>query len=239
MASLSGAISTLLKQVSPFSLMLLFLCLIGLMPLPQPFTLINRMPTPTLNLLSPYEKIFGTPPNYSKLKIFGCLCYPWLRPYSSHKLDSSSKPCIFLGYSLTQNAYFCYDPSTSNFLFLASLVPPSAVHPQQQLQCEASAPVTSHLSLANNQNQPHQLLSTNSLPPTTQPDHHTTNSNHSMQTRAKNNIRKPIQKLNLHIQLSKLLILNPPHQPKLLKIQNGARPCLKNMMLLFGMGHGN
>ena len=38
MASLSGAISTLLKQVSPFSLMLLFLCLIGLMPLPQPFT---------------------------------------------------------------------------------------------------------------------------------------------------------------------------------------------------------
>ncbi|RVW70497.1 Retrovirus-related Pol polyprotein from transposon RE2 [Vitis vinifera] len=236
--------------------------------------LINRMPTPTLNLFSPYEKIFGTPPNYSKLKIFGCLCYPWLHPYSNHKLDSSSKPCIFLGYSLTQSAYFCYDPSTSKnfvsrhvrfvesiFPFKSSLpqaprpestsvstwmpplihtntttsalVPPSAVHPQQQLQCEASAPVTSHLSPASNQNQPHQLPSTNSLPTTTQPDHHTTNSNHSMQTRAKNNIRKPIQKLNLHIQLSKPLDLEPTTPTKLLKIQNGARPCLKNMMLLF------
>ena len=38
--------------------------------------LINRMPTPTLKLLSPYEEIFGALPNYSKLKVFGCLCYP-------------------------------------------------------------------------------------------------------------------------------------------------------------------
>ena len=38
--------------------------------------LINRMPTPTLHLSSPYENIFETTPNYSKLKIFGCLCYP-------------------------------------------------------------------------------------------------------------------------------------------------------------------
>ena len=73
--------------------------------------LINRMPTQTLNLCSPYEKIFGSSPNYSKLKVFGCLCYPWLRPYTSHKLESRSKPCIFFGYSLTQSAYLCYDPS--------------------------------------------------------------------------------------------------------------------------------
>ncbi|WKA01920.1 hypothetical protein VitviT2T_020169 [Vitis vinifera] len=75
--------------------------------------LINRMPTSTLNLSSPYENIFGSPPNYSKLRIFGCLCYPWLRPYSSHKLESRSKPCIFLGYSLTQSDYLYYHPPTS------------------------------------------------------------------------------------------------------------------------------
>ena len=63
--------------------------------------LINRMPTPTLQFSSPYEQIFATAPNYSKLKIFGCLCYPWLRPYSAHKLDTRSKPCVFIGYSLT------------------------------------------------------------------------------------------------------------------------------------------
>ena len=71
------------------------------------------MPTPILNLSSPYENIFGSPPNYSKLRIFSCLCYPWLRSYSSHKLESRSKPCIFLGYSLTQSAYLCYHPPTS------------------------------------------------------------------------------------------------------------------------------
>lgn len=71
------------------------------------------MPTPTLNMSSSYERIFGVPPNYSKLRIFGCLCYLWLRSYSRHKLESHSKPCIFVRYSLTQSAYLCYHPPTS------------------------------------------------------------------------------------------------------------------------------
>lgn len=37
--------------------------------------LINQMSTPTLQLFSPYEKLFGSSPNYSKLCVFGCL---WL-----------------------------------------------------------------------------------------------------------------------------------------------------------------
>lgn len=75
--------------------------------------LINRMPTQTLSLKSPFECLFGNIPNFSKLKIFGCLCFPWLRPYASNKLDSRSTPCVFLGYSTTQSAYFCLDRSTS------------------------------------------------------------------------------------------------------------------------------
>ena len=58
--------------------------------------LINRLPTLVLNLQSPYEKIFHKPPSYSKLRIFGCLCYPWLRPYTSNKLEPRSRPCIFV-----------------------------------------------------------------------------------------------------------------------------------------------
>ena len=75
--------------------------------------LINRMPTPTLHLSSPSNKIFKSPPNYTKLWVFGCLCYPWLRLYSQHKLDSHSTPCVFLGYSTTQSAYIYLDLSTS------------------------------------------------------------------------------------------------------------------------------
>ena len=75
--------------------------------------IINRMPTPTLHLLSPFDKLFESPPNYTKLRVFSCLCYPWLRPYSQHKLDSRSTPCVFLSYSSTQSAYICLDLSTS------------------------------------------------------------------------------------------------------------------------------
>lgn len=74
--------------------------------------LINRMPTPILSLQSPFQKLFQTNPNYEKLKIFGCLCFPWLRPYNNNKLDPKSSPCVFLGYSLTQSAYLCLEPSS-------------------------------------------------------------------------------------------------------------------------------
>ena len=74
--------------------------------------LINRLSTSMLSDKSPYEKFHGLTPNYEKLRIFGCLCFPWLRPYTSHKLEDRSKPCVFLGYSLTQSAYLCLDPDT-------------------------------------------------------------------------------------------------------------------------------
>jgi hypothetical protein len=77
--------------------------------------LINRLLTPLLNNKSPFESLFRSPPNYSKLRIFGCLCFPWLKPYTSHKLEPKSRPYLFLGYSSSQSAYKCYDLSSKNF----------------------------------------------------------------------------------------------------------------------------
>lgn len=75
--------------------------------------LINRLPTPTLNNESPFFKLFGNQPNYQKLRGFGCLCYPWVKPYNKHKLDPKSIPCVFVGYSSAQSAYYCLDPKTN------------------------------------------------------------------------------------------------------------------------------
>ena len=75
--------------------------------------LINRLPTPILKHQSPFESLFQHMPNYDKLRAFGCLCFPWMRPYSDHKLDKRSKPCVFLGYSNTHNAYKCLDLSSN------------------------------------------------------------------------------------------------------------------------------
>ncbi|XP_010490177.1 PREDICTED: uncharacterized protein LOC104767913 [Camelina sativa] len=67
------------------------------------------MVTLVLSNESPYVKLFGQPPNYHKLRIFGCMCYPWIRPYTAHKLSARSVLCVFLGYSLSQSAYLCLD----------------------------------------------------------------------------------------------------------------------------------
>jgi hypothetical protein len=72
--------------------------------------IINRLPTPVLHQSSPYEKLFNRSPNYSLLRVFGCKCFPLLRPYTSHKLQYRSKACIFLGYS--HAGYRCLDPLT-------------------------------------------------------------------------------------------------------------------------------
>ena len=73
--------------------------------------LINRMPKVGLSLWSSFEKLFNKALDPFKLRVFGCLCFPWLRPYSSHKLNPKSSPCVFLGYFLTQSDFLYFDPT--------------------------------------------------------------------------------------------------------------------------------
>jgi hypothetical protein len=74
--------------------------------------LINRLLTPVLAHASPIELLFRSKPDYSFLMIFGCACWPNLRPYNSHKLSFRSKQCVFLGYSSHHKGYKCLDIST-------------------------------------------------------------------------------------------------------------------------------
>ena len=49
--------------------------------------LINRLPTKGLQNDSPYHKLFSKSPQYDFLKVFGCACFPYLRPYNHNKLQ--------------------------------------------------------------------------------------------------------------------------------------------------------
>lgn len=71
------------------------------------------MPIVEIPKISPYDALFHVALNYTSLRIFGCACYPWLRPYWSHKLELKSIKCVFVGYSLQHKGYRCLDPSTS------------------------------------------------------------------------------------------------------------------------------
>jgi hypothetical protein len=110
--------------------------------------LINRLPTPVLQNSSPFQKLFNLRPNYSFLRVFGCACWPHLRPYNRHKLDYRSAECIFLGYSPSHRGYKCLHlPSgrvyiSRHVIFDKSLFPfsrpsPSSLDPptQQALLC--------------------------------------------------------------------------------------------------------
>lgn len=42
---------------------------------------------------TPFKKLFKNKPSQSSMHVFGCLCYPWLRPYCPHKLSPRSQKC--------------------------------------------------------------------------------------------------------------------------------------------------
>lgn len=116
--------------------------------------LINRLPTPVLSHISPFDKLFKQPPNYQKLRTFGCLCFPSLRPYAPNKLEDRSIPCIFVGYSLSQSAYQCLEPvsgrmyisrhvrfNETQYPFATMTKPKPASHPESPIPTY-SDPVT-------------------------------------------------------------------------------------------------
>ena len=74
--------------------------------------LMNRMPTPVLNNVSPYKIFFAKSPDYSILRSFGCACFPYLRPYNSRKLAFRTILCVFLGNGRNHIGYKCYDPAS-------------------------------------------------------------------------------------------------------------------------------
>jgi len=67
------------------------------------------MPTPVLAHCSPFDCLFHQSPDYHFLRTFGCLYFPFLRPYNNHKLDFRSSPCVFFGYSSSHLGYRCFD----------------------------------------------------------------------------------------------------------------------------------
>lgn len=64
--------------------------------------LINRCPSTAINLKTPMEMWNGKPPDYSYLKVFGCLAYVHIK---QDNLDARDMKCVFIGYPTGVKGY--------------------------------------------------------------------------------------------------------------------------------------
>uniref|UniRef100_A0A2N9EXS6 Integrase catalytic domain-containing protein n=1 Tax=Fagus sylvatica TaxID=28930 RepID=A0A2N9EXS6_FAGSY len=71
---------------------------------------INRIPSPTTHKKSPFELLYDKLPDYSSLRVFGCVCFVSLPSHERNKLEPRSRLCCFLGYGISQKGFRCYDP---------------------------------------------------------------------------------------------------------------------------------
>ena len=60
---------------------------------------IINMPSHDINNETQMERLLHIKPDNKSLYVFGCACWPNLRPYNNRKLLFWSKQCVFLAYS--------------------------------------------------------------------------------------------------------------------------------------------
>ena len=83
--------------------------------------LINRLPSKTLDLQSPFNILANLYPSVRlktdlSVKIFGCVAYVHNPTYKKNKWSHKALKCVFLGYSTTQKGYKVYHRITRKYI---------------------------------------------------------------------------------------------------------------------------
>ncbi|KAL8170685.1 hypothetical protein V2J09_022489, partial [Rumex salicifolius] len=117
--------------------------------------LINYTITPILDHKSPFDKLYEKSPDYGFLKSFGYLCFPFLHPYTSNKLEFRSQPCIFIGYNSKHKGYiFFLVPTLRVYISRHVIFDEATASPISSSPVVESAPSLSDLSLSSSELSP-------------------------------------------------------------------------------------
>lgn len=73
---------------------------------------INKLPQPRLEFVSPFEKLWDMKPTVSYFRVFGCVCYVFVPSHLRSKFDKKAVRCIFVGYDNQRKGWKCCDPTS-------------------------------------------------------------------------------------------------------------------------------
>ncbi|PKU71759.1 Retrovirus-related Pol polyprotein from transposon TNT 1-94 [Dendrobium catenatum] len=130
--------------------------------------LINRLPSKSISLQIPFQRLHGKSPTYTHLRTFGCLCFPWMKSYAPNKFAPRSQECIFLGYSPQHKGYKCYILKTGK-----SLISRHVVFYETQFPFQSASSTTNTSSPSTNNYTPPLLLTPYTTSPTLNNSSHT------------------------------------------------------------------
>ena len=74
--------------------------------------IINKLPQPRLEFVSPFEKLWNMKPTVSYFRVFGCVCYVFVPNHLRSKFDKKAVRCIFVGYDSQRKGWKCCDPTS-------------------------------------------------------------------------------------------------------------------------------
>ena len=109
--------------------------------------LINMLPSKTIDHDTPMQRLLEETPDYSSLRVFGCACWPNLRPYNQRKLAFRSKKCVFLGYSPLHKGVKCLDVNFGRIYISRIVVFDEQVFPFASLHPNAGAQLRKEILL--------------------------------------------------------------------------------------------
>jgi histone deacetylase 1/2 len=109
--------------------------------------IINILPSKVLDHKTPVELLLKEKPHYASLRVFGCACWPNLRPYNTRKLSFRSTRCVFLGYSSLHKGFKCLEPSTGRVYISQDVIFDEEVFSFSELHSNVRARLRDEISL--------------------------------------------------------------------------------------------